>query len=111
MLDPTSWHCSTGPDGKNGIVISDAGPGPDGAQFHSWQEGSAVEGPNGRVVNLLRINGQSARCANIAAYTELDTATGVLRFVRWVRGPFSASKFVVRRDPASPSPRYYAVST
>lgn len=111
LLDPASWKQSVGPGGENGIVIADAGPGPDGARFSSWQEGSAVEGPDGRIVNLLRVNGQTARVANVAAYTVLDNVTNTLSFVKWVRGPFSESKFVVRRDPTSATPLYFAVST
>ena len=112
LLSPASWSVSHGPDGRNGLMVRDAGPGPNGHTYSSWQEGSAVEGPDGAIVNLLRLNGQSSDSANAAAYTQLDTQTGVLKFVRWVQGPFSASKFVVRRHYgyASP-PRYFALST
>ena len=50
---------------------------------------------------------------NKAAATVLDASTKQLKFVQWVDGPFSTSKFVVRKDPTSAhgSPRYYAVST
>ena len=72
----------------------------------SWQEGSAVESPQGDIVNFLRINGQNSKVCNIAAYTKLDVGTGVLSFIQWIEGPFSSSKFSVRRDYSEDQPVY-----
>ena len=76
-----------------------------------WQEGSAVHAPSGEVWNVLRVNGQSADFNNVAGATVLDTATKTLRFKQWIHGPFSTSKFVIRRDEAASVPLYFAVAT
>ena len=76
-----------------------------------WQEGSAVHAPSGEVWNVLRVNGQSAAFNNVAGATVLDTAAKTLRFKQWIHGPFSTSKFVIRRDEAASDPHYYAVAT
>lgn len=75
-----------------------------------WQEGNAVEAPDGSIVVLMRVNGQTASVRNIAGLLRLDVRTSVLSFSRFVYGPFSESKFAVRRDPAAKTPVYYAVS-
>lgn len=110
LLDPASWHSSHGPNGSNGLLIHDVPKYP-GSSFSSWQEGSLVEGPSGEVYNVLRINGQSAAVANVAAITELDVSTGTLTFKSWIRGPFGSSKFLIRKDPKSSTAQYYALST
>jgi hypothetical protein len=69
-----------------------------------------VEAPDGRVVNMLRINGQTPQAVNVAAYTVLDQEASAVRFQQWVSGPFGTSKFVIRRDPNASRPVYYAVS-
>jgi hypothetical protein len=91
---------------------------PAGHGHLSWQEGSAVEGPDGNVWNILRVNGQSKSFVNKAAVTVLNVATKKLTFKSWVNGPFSTSKFVIRREGAAEEPlkrgaraRYFAVST
>ena len=45
-----------------------------------------------------------------ALMTVLDVGSSKLEFRGHLDGPFSESKFVVRRDPDSPTPRYYAAS-
>ncbi len=87
-----------------------APPTPSGKRV-DWQEGSAVEAPSREVWNVLRANGQSAEWHNKAGVAVLDPHGKQLRFKQWVDGPFGTSKFVVRRDPRSTSPRYFAVST
>ena len=70
-----------------------------------------MHAPSGEVWNVLRVNGQSAAFNNVAGATVLDTAAKTLRFVQWIHGPFSTSKFVIRRDEAASTARYYAVAT
>ena len=100
LLSPASWSRS------NALVAEDFRKG-----AGTWQEGSVVVAPSGEVWNLLRVNGQTTEWNNKAAATVLDRASGKLTFKQWVDGPFSNSKFAVRRDPASPTPVYYALST
>ena len=44
------------------------------------------------------MNGQTAAWHNLAAVAVLDVGTKTLRFKQFIKGPFSASKFVIRRD-------------
>eukprot|EP01052_Picozoa_sp_SAG31_P081920 SAG31_NODE_41890_length_274_cov_0.582857_1_plen_60_part_01 len=57
-----------------------------------------MEGPDGKVWNMLRVNGQSKDFVNKAAATVLDLKTKTLSFKSWVDGPFSTSKFVIRKE-------------
>ena len=77
-----------------------------------WQEGNAVEAPDGTIALLLRVNGQTAAVRNVAGLLRFDRATSELAFDRFVSGPFSESKFAVKRDPAAAGGAavYYAVS-
>jgi hypothetical protein len=80
----------------------------------AWQEGNAVEAPDGRSIWLmLRLNNQGPppRPMNIAALVQLDETGRHLSFRTWVDGPFSESKFVVWREKSLPEQPYFAVST
>ena len=64
-----------------------------------WQEGSAIEAPDGSIANMLRIDGQTVEMHNKAALLRLDPATFRLRFDSIIDFPATSSKFVVRLSP------------
>eukprot|EP00038_Savillea_parva_P021087 m.33293 g.33293 ORF g.33293 m.33293 type:complete len:508 (+) comp5005_c0_seq1:99-1622(+) len=74
-----------------------------------WEEGNAVEGPNGEIYDILRIDGQTTTAYNKAAITQLNLSTGALTFVKMIDFPSCPSKFVIRRDPTTKL--YYTLST
>ena len=73
----------------------------------SWQEGNAVETPDGEsIVNILRVNAPPA--VNKAAMVAYDKATRKLSFSKFISFPGGHTKFVIRRHPTSRE--YYTLS-
>jgi hypothetical protein len=114
LLSPHSWMIS------NPLPINTQWNRPGwnftghGEERLAWQEGNAVEAPDGRSIWLmLRVNNQGLppRPMNIAALVQLDETGRHLSFRTWVDGPFSESKFVVWREKSLPEQPYFAVST
>ena len=71
-----------------------------GGQFNAWLEGNAVVTPEGRIVNILRVDTpglpEKAAIVNISAdgkTASFDPATGFVDF------PGGAKKFSIRTDP------------
>lgn len=64
----------------------------------SWQEGNAVETPDGQgVVNILRFNGPPE--VNKAVMVTFDPATKSLSFKQFINFPGGHTKFTIRRHP------------
>lgn len=71
-------------------------------QFGGWLEGNVVVAPDGRLLNLLRVEVPSQ--PERAAVAEVDTDAGVLRFrprEGFLELPGAAKKFTIRHDPVS----------
>jgi len=70
-------------------------------QFHAWLEGNAVATPEGRVVDILRVNGgpggkaAMVRISDDGRTATFDPATGFIDL------PGAAKKFTIRYDPES----------
>eukprot|EP00052_Salpingoeca_macrocollata_P030064 m.312665 g.312665 ORF g.312665 m.312665 type:complete len:386 (+) comp23048_c0_seq36:3911-5068(+) len=103
LMQASSWHISTVLTFNQSWVPAAWG----GTQFE-WQEGNAVEGPNGEIFDILRIDKQTTTAYNKAALTQLDPSTGVLSFKQFVDFPACSSKFMIRR---APNKMYYTLST
>ena len=83
-----------------------------GGQFRGWLEGNAVVDPDGRIVNILRVNVEGpSRIAGKAALVRVsddgqtatfDTGTGFIDL------PGAAKKFTIRYDPKSKA--YWALT-
>jgi len=96
LLQASSWTASNALPRDPGYLEN---------QFRGWLEGNAVVDPDGRIVNLLRVNvEQDSRVAGKAALVRLsadgrtasfDPQTGFLDF------PGGAKKFTIRYDPKS----------
>lgn len=79
-----------------------------GGQFGGWLEGNVVVAPDGRLLNLLRVEVPSQ--PERAAVTEVDTERGRLLFhprEGFVELPGAAKKFTIRFDP--PSGLYWSI--
>jgi len=105
LLDPRSWVRSSVLHFDRVSMV----PPSWGNTTFVWEEGNAVEGPDGDVYNILRIDGQTPLAYNKAAVTKLDQASGELSFVKMIDFPACESKFVIRRDVTSKL--YYTLST
>ena len=103
LLDPTTWIKSSSVD---------PGPNEDASLFAlgwnrtakwSWEEGNAVESPNGEILNLIRIDGQTNQnnTQNKAAVLRLSKDGRTLSFDKMINFPSCSSKFVIRRDPVT----------
>jgi hypothetical protein len=104
LLQPSAWRQSSILPFQREFV-----PPSWGSSHFSWQEGNAVEAPNGDIWNILRIDGQTNATHNKAAVTVLDTQSGALTFKQMIDFPATSSKFSIRRDAASKL--YYTLST
>ena len=103
LLDPATWRMSNLVEFK-----APAAWGPPSTGGWGWQEGNAVEAPDGGVYNMLRIDGQTAKTHNKAAVLHLDPGSNALALKAFIDFPSTESKFVVRRHPASGT--YYTLS-
>jgi hypothetical protein len=68
--------------------------------FAAWLEGNAVAGPNGNIVNILRVDTSKVpekaaivQVSNDGATSTFDPATGFIDF------PGGSKKFTIRKDP------------
>ena len=70
-----------------------------------------MEGPDGHIYNIIRIDGQSnhSNTQNKAAVLQLNSTTNTLYFDQMINFPSTSSKFVIRRDPANEL--YFTLST
>jgi hypothetical protein len=101
LLSPESWEIST-------PAPFPAKPsGWDPAGHFRWQEGNAVQTPEGEVVIVLRIDGQNNVTYNKAAIvkivpdqTQSGQTFGTAVFDKMIDFPSTTSKFVIRRQPA-----------
>lgn len=105
LLNPETWEQSQALLWNKSAMV----PASWGKSTFVWEEGNAVEGPNGEIYDILRIDGQTATAHNKAAITQLDLATNQLKFVKMIDFPSCPSKFVIRRDPDTKN--YYTLST
>lgn len=94
LLDPASWSLSA-PLPFNASWIPTAWPVRPAAP--GFLEGNMVEGPDGELYDLLRLDSKPAP-GNFAVLLRLDRPANALRFDAIVRLPGGHSKFVVRRD-------------
>ena len=65
-----------------------------------YLEGNAVEGPDGEVYNILRLNSIPV-LGNHAIKLKLDRKANRFEFDRLLYLPGGHTKFVIRRDPTS----------
>lgn len=102
LLDRTAWELAV-PLNWSAAVLPPSWTGRFG-----WQEGNAVEGLDGTVYDILRIDGQTNKTYNKAVVLRLEqphdglpTGAGAGRMVfdRIIDFPSCSSKFVIRRDP------------
>ena len=117
LLEPSAWELATPLNWSNALLP------PGWVGKFGWQEGNAVEGVDGTVYDILRIDGQTNTTYNKAAVLRLEQAgdgpdaggAGRMIFERIIDFPSCSSKFVIRRDPgtgANAGPRlYYTLST
>jgi hypothetical protein len=91
LLNATNWTCSN-------FLPRDASWL--GGQFNAWLEGNAVVAPDGRLVDILRVDTpdlpEKAALVSISAdgkTASFDPATGFVEF------PGGAKKFTIRKDP------------
>ena len=104
LLDPASWTVSKSLafDSKSWI------PASWGALTNpGFLEGNAVEGPDGSVLNILRLNSEPV-IGNKAVMTRFDPSSNSLRFERIIDLPGGHTKFVIRRH--EPSKLYFTLS-
>ena len=66
-----------------------------------YLEGNMVEGPDGTVYNVLRVNNKPAALGNYALALRYVPASNTLEFDRLFHFPGGHSKFTIRRDPLS----------
>ena len=109
LLDPSVWQATPR------LVFDKAwippSWGPVLQPIQPWVEGNAVQGPDGSIYNLLRLeNGwsKSRPVANKAILLRAPHPTKRQEFVGIYDMPGGSSKFTVRRDPASR--RYIALT-
>lgn len=106
LLSPGTWELSA-------PLTFDPKYYPTGWTGHfGWQEGNAVEGPDGGIYDILRIDGQTPAVHNKAAVVQVGGSGaefGRLSFDRIIDFPSTSSKFTIRRHPVSK--KYYALST
>jgi hypothetical protein len=78
---------------------------------YGWQEGNAVEGPDGTIYDILRIDGQNEKAYNKAAVLKVgNTGSNFsLQFHKMIDFPSTSSKFVIRRS--SSDGLYYSLAT
>ena len=92
-----------------------AAPDWDPAGHFTWQEGNAVQGPDGTMYNILRIDGQTMKTNNKAAILRVTSSTNnrpgafELKFDRMIDFPSTTSKFVIRRSNSNGL--YYTLAT
>jgi hypothetical protein len=76
-----------------------------GGQFRGWLEGNAVVDPDGRMVNILRVNVENAsRIAGKAAVVRISNDGRTATFdpkTGFIELPGAAKKFTIRYDPKS----------
>ena len=104
LLDPTSWTVSKSLAFNTSSWI----PASWGALTNpGFLEGNAVEGPDGSVLNILRLNSEPV-IGNKAVMTRFDPSSNSLRFERIIDLPGGHTKFVIRRH--EPSKLYFTLS-
>lgn len=94
LLDPKSWR-------RSDIIARD--PSWLGGRFNAWLEGNAVVGPDGEVVNILRVDDQGTGPAgNVGAIIHYDARGEKATFdpaKDFIEIPGGKKKFLIRRDP------------
>ena len=120
LLASASWELSGSLKFNQATMVPPSWVLP-GVHF-GWQEGNAVEGPDGEIYDILRIDGQNNRTHNKAAVVRLDMSTaptgggggggvfGSLVFDSMIDFPSTESKFTIRRERVGGG-RYYALTT
>lgn len=103
LLDASAWGRSSNALGLTREYIPEGWQGSFG-----WQEGNAVVGPDGKMWNILRVDGQTNVTYNKAAITRLQ-ADGSMLFSQMIDFPSTSSKFSIKRHPESGV--YYTLST
>ena len=92
LLDAKSWTSSDARAGDGAWL--------DGA-FNGWLEGNAVVAPDGRVVDVLRVDDDGPERAAIVHVTPDGKTTSFDPSTSFVAFPGGATKFTIRFDPAS----------
>jgi pimeloyl-ACP methyl ester carboxylesterase len=99
LLRAESWNCTNRLGGDASWL---------GGKFNGWLEGNAVVTPEGRIVDILRVDCPEGGKAAVVEVSEdgrsvsFDPATGVVDF------PGGAKKFTIRYD--APSKRYWSLT-
>lgn len=97
LLDAASWTMS------NRIPFSPAWAPPKwDAERPGWLEGNIVQAPDGRLLNILRVN--SAPAFDLAAIVSVEDDGARISFdpeSGFIRFPGGMTKFTIRRDPAT----------
>ncbi len=95
LLDAASWTMS------NRIPFDPAwAPDEWQAERPGWLEGNIVEAPDGRLLNILRVN--SAPAFDVAAVVSVEDGGARIAFdsqAGFIRFPGGMTKFTIRRDP------------
>lgn len=92
LLDATSWEFTPYLAGQTDWL--------DG-KFGGWLEGNAVVDPQGRLVNLLRVEVPQGGIAALAAYRDENSPLGFDPKTDFISLPGGAKKFTVRFDATS----------
>lgn len=123
LLSSAAWEATNTVRLESSMIPASWGPPLPGRKAWGWQEGNAIELPDGGVANMLRIDGQTVGTHNKAALLRVDPGEFSLHFGTMVDFPATTSKFVVRLEPrggnasltvgtASPSDySYYSLTT
>lgn len=114
LLSAAAWEATNTVSLDSSMIPASWGPPGAGRKTWGWQEGNAIELPDGGVANMLRIDGQTAATHNKAALLVVD-ASFSLRFEAMVDFPATTSKFVVRLEPRTTTApqhhRYFSLTT
>ncbi|MCK9223325.1 MAG: hypothetical protein M0Q40_12040 [Limnochordia bacterium] len=95
LLDAGNWTIS------NQLVFNQSWDPPGSAPTTGWAEGNIVEGPDGRLWNILRVN--STPYVDRAAMIEIHEEGSLITFTPddFIKFPGAQSKFVIRRDEST----------